>query len=655
MDAHTLDKLEFPRITELLAGYAASALGRDLALKVRPAHGADQIRLWLGQVREMIAAEDAVGLPPFAGVRDVRAQVRAAVPPTKLEPEVFAQIADTLQGTHQVRAWLDRLPEDAERLRHLGGRVGDFQAVAQQINEAIDGRGQVRDEATPRLSKIRSQIVRAQDSIGEVVSRLVHNPRIQRVLQYPNATFHNDRTVLPLKAEYRGRIEGIIHRSSDSGATLFIEPAPVVELNNAIIKLRYEEHEEITRLLWQLTQLIHLNRQGLLETLNALAVLDLISAKIRMARHLDMHLAELSDEPFIRLRQARHPILLTMPDEPAEETGEEPTPEGQPGGTWRRPAEPHFDRVVPIDVRLGEDFDLMVLTGPNTGGKTVALKTVGLMAAMHQSGLPLPAQPGSRMPVFDDVLMDVGDEQSLQQSLSTFSSHLVHVLATLRRSTRRTLVLIDELGAGTDPDEGAAIGRAVMDELLRIGCRTIISTHLGVLKSQAYTRLRIENASVEFDLETLQPTYHLRIGEAGNSNALAIARRLGMSRRLVAAAEKHLSERYKAFRRAIAGTVESRRRAERAYQQAEKKELEALEAREVLERQAAELRSQREAFEQWRQRVTTLKPGETVYVKSFARSGTVVRLQLQRQQAVVAIGAVEVEVSLADLQPEDAA
>ena len=304
MDAHTLEKLEFAHIADLVAAYAASALGRDLARRVRPVHSPARIRLWLEQVREMLAVEESAGLPPFAGVSDVRAEVRSAVPPAKLEPELLARIADTLQGTHHVRLWLDGLPPEAERLRRLGERVGDFQAVAQQINEAIDGRGQVRDEATPRLSKIRSQIVRAQDSISEVVSRLVHNPRIQRVLQYPNATFHNDRTVLPLKAEYRGRIEGIIHRSSDSGATLFIEPAPVVELNNAIIKLRYEEHEEITRLLWQLTQLIHLNRQGILETINALAVLDLISAKVRMARHLDMHLAELSEESSISLMKA---------------------------------------------------------------------------------------------------------------------------------------------------------------------------------------------------------------------------------------------------------------------------------------------------------------------------------------------------------------
>ncbi|UCG32053.1 MAG: hypothetical protein JSU68_10350 [Phycisphaerales bacterium] len=540
MNAHTLDKLEFERITELLAGYAASGLGRGLALQVRPAHGAGQILAWLEQVREMLAVEKSMGLPPFAGIRDVRPEVRAAVPPTRLEPEVFAQIAETLQGTHHVRAWLDALPEEAGRLRHLGERVGDFLSIAQQISEAVDARGHVRDEATARLARIRGQIIRAKDSIGEVITKLLHSPQIQKILQYPNATFHNDRTVLPLKAEHRGRIQGIIHRSSDSGATLFIEPAPVVQLNNQIIKLRYEEHEEITRVLWQLTQLIHLNRETILETLNALAVLDLIGAKVRMARHLRLEVADLIDEQQIRLREARHPILLTMPDRRAEEPTEDQ--EGQGRAAIGRP-EPRFERVVPIDIRVGDDFDLLVVTGPNTGGKTVTLKTVGLMAAMHQSGLPIPAAPGCKMPVFDDVLMDVGDEQSLQQSLSTFSSHLGYVLETLRRSTPRTLVLIDELGAGTDPDEGAAIGRAVMDELLQIGCRAIITTHLGVLKSRAHTHTRVENASVEFDLETLMPTYRLRIGEAGNSNALAIAQRLGMPKRLVDAAEKHLSDR----------------------------------------------------------------------------------------------------------------
>jgi DNA mismatch repair protein MutS2 len=651
MDAHTMDKLEFGRINELLSCYAGCALGRELALRVRPVHSAGRIRLWLEQVREMLWVQDSVGLPPFGGISDVRPEVRSAVPPAKLEPEELARIADTLQGTHQVRDWVDRLPSEAEHLSHLGQRIGDFQALAMQINEAIDGRGQVRDHATPRLLNIRSRIVKARDSIGEVVSKLIHSPKVQRFLQYPNATFHNDRTVLPLKAEYRGRIEGIVHRSSESGATLFIEPAPVVELNNTIIKLRYEEHEEITRLLWHLTRLIHVNMAQVLETLDALAVLDLISAKVRMARHLRMHVAELNDEQALNLRQARHPLLLTMraeSDPQAEVRGQEPD------ASFPAPPEPNFDRVVPIDFRLGEDFDLMVLTGPNTGGKTVTLKTVGLMAAMHQAGLPIPAEPGSRLPVFDDVLIDVGDEQSLQQSLSTFSAHLVHVLATLRRSTPRTLVLIDELGAGTDPDEGAAIGRAVMDELLRIGCRTVITSHLGALKSQAYTHPRVENAGVEFDLETLKPTYKLHIGEAGSSNALAVARRLGLPRRLVAAAEQHLSERYKAFSQAIAGTVESRRRAERALKQAEKNELQAVEAREEYEKRAAELLAKQEAFDRWCRYVTTLKPGDRVYVKSFSHEGTVVRLQLQRQVAVVVIGAVEAEVSLSEIQPEAA-
>ena len=234
-------------------------------------------------------------MPPFGGIRDVRPQVRSAVPPAKLEPEDLADIAETLSGTHLIRQWAEALPQSAERLVHLAERVGDFAALAEQIGEAVDARGSIVDDATPRLGRIRREIDTAQRSIGVVVSRLLRSQSVKRMLQYTNSTFHNDRVVLPLKAEYRGRIEGIVHRSSDSGSTLFVEPAAAVEQNNAIIRLRRDEHEEISRILWKLTQLIHLNRDSILETLNALAVLDLVTAKVRMADHLPIGEVRLGD------------------------------------------------------------------------------------------------------------------------------------------------------------------------------------------------------------------------------------------------------------------------------------------------------------------------------------------------------------------------
>ncbi len=306
-------------------------------------------------------------------------------------------------------------------------------------------------------------------------------------------------------------------------------------------------------------------------------------------------------------------------------------------------------QVVPIDVRLGDDFDILVITGPNTGGKTVTLKTVGLMALMTQCGVPIPAGEGSRMPVFDNVFIDIGDEQSLQQSLSTFSSHLGTLLDILRRSDAKSLVLIDELGAGTDPDEGAAIGRSILAELLQLKSKAIVSTHLSALKAVAYTTERVDNAAVEFDPETLGPTYRLRLGEPGNSNALIIARRLGMPARLVQQAKSFLDDRSGALHKAIAGTLQSRREAEEARRTARDAALEAQREREGLERERKAMESAQAEFDRWTQWVNALKPGDAVYLRNLKRAAKVVRMQLHKQTALVTAGPLDLEVPLRDI------
>ncbi len=632
MDQRSLEKLEFTQVRELLASYAQCELGKRLAEHIQPVRGKTTVKRWLDQFRQMQRAASAIGAPPFAGVQDIRQLVRKAVPPAKLEPEQLARIRETLAATPCLRAWLDSLPEGCDELGAFLERIGDLDPIARQIDEAIDPRAKVRDEASARLQKIRSTIRMAREHIETVIDRLLKSPHTLRMLQYPRATFHNDRMVLPLKAEHRGRLPGIIHRSSDSGATLFVEPTEAVELNNTIITLRQQEHEEIGRILWYLTQLIHLNADQILKTLDALAVLDLIGAKIRLAESYSMNCPEINDDGIIRLRGARHPLLLKMRQEDIE-AGREPR------------------EVIPIDVRLGDDFDMLVVTGPNTGGKTVALKTVGLLALMTQAGLAVPAEEGSALPVFDDVMIDVGDEQSLQQSLSTFSSHMSQILRMLGRAKRSTLILIDELGAGTDPHEGAAIGRALMDELLRIGAPTIITTHIGALKSVGFSRKRADNGAVEFDVTSLRPLYKLRIGEPGNSNAIAIARRLGMSGKLVRTAERYISDREHALQRAIAGTIESRRRAEQVRDAAERAKITAERERSTYEQRAAELRARQEQFETWVSKIAMLRPGDHVHIRRFDRDGIVVRMRLHKQLAVVSVGAVEMEVPIAELQP----
>jgi DNA mismatch repair protein MutS2 len=639
VDTHTLEKLEFGRVRQLLAAHAGCALGRGMALKVAPSRRRDLIEAWLAQLAEMIEVGVQPGLPPLGGVTDIRAAVRSAVPPHVLEPSDFAVLAETFAATHEIVQWAARLPPEAVALRALGERIGDFKSLADAIRRVIDAGGQVRDDASAKLRKLRIEIADARVRIGHVIDRLLRSQNITRWLRYPQATFHDDRLVLPLSAEHRGRVPGIIHRSSDSGATLFVEPAEAVELNNRIISLRGDEQAEISRLLWHLTHQVHLNASEILQTLNTVAVLDLIAAKVRFARSYELVCPRLSPAgpgPAGRLflHQARHPLLVQQQKE-ARECGED------------RP-------VVPIDVRLGEDFDVLIITGPNTGGKTVALKTVALLCAMAQAGLPIAAGPTSTVPVYEDILIDVGDEQSLQQSLSTFSAHLGRMLVMLERAGPRTLLLLDELGAGTDPDEGAAIGRAVVEELLRRRCPAMITTHLGVLKSLAYTEPRAENASVEFDVQTLRPTYRLRIGEPGLSNAINIASRLGLPQRLVEAARGHLSSSHEQLTRAIQGTLLSRRQAEQARSEAEEARIQADRQRVEAERERATLRETQAAFQRWVQTVSSLRPGDRVHVRRFDREGRIVRLSLHKQLAVVAVGAMEMEVPLVELSVGEA-
>ncbi len=614
--------LEYGRIRQLLAEHACCSLGRELAGTIEPSGDAARIERRLEELRQFRTLVAARGMLPFGGISDVRPLVRKAVPPVKLEPEDFSSLADALRGVAGLRKYFAELPEGMAAVAGLAGRIGDFSTLADRIGLVIDPRGKVRDEATPRLARIRARCEELRRETRELFEHLLRQSSLTKLLQYPAATFHGDRMVLPLKSDHRGRIPGIIHRSSDSGQTLFIEPTQAVALNNSIIQLVQDENAEIGRILWELTHLVHLNQAGLLATLDAVAVVDLIVAKLRMAQRFGMAIPEISEERQLKLRGARHPILMTM-------TGKQ---------------------VVPIDVRLGEDFDVLIVTGPNTGGKTAALKTVGLLVLMAQSGLPIPAAEGSTLPVFDQVLVDIGDEQSLQQSLSTFSSHLARVLDVLRSGTRDTLVLLDELGAGTDPDDGAALGRAVIDKLLETGCLTMITTHLGALKAVGYEHPRVDNASVRFDYETLQPSYELKIGEPGNSSALIVAARLGMPTELISAAQRYLSERDRVLARAIAGTIESRRAAEDARKSAEAAEREFGERSAQVTEQKRKLEEEQRRFAKWVERINALRAGDEVYVRKFARKGRVVRVRLDKQLVEVSVGALQAEVPLTEVE-----
>jgi DNA mismatch repair protein MutS2 len=630
MNAVTLEKLEFDRIRETIAAYCFTALGKRLARSITPSPKVRIVRRWLAQVREMGALAQRHRLPPMGGVHDIREYVRASAFPTPLEPDALARIADTLGATAALCAWFAQVADEAPLLRSLGDQISDLSCIAEEINIAIDARGQVVDHATPKLASIRGAIEEARKRIRGVFDRILRQTSLTRMLQYGGATFHNDRMVLPLKAEHRGRIEGIIHRSSDTGATLFVEPSESVELNNTIVRLRDKEAKEVTHVLRLLTQRVQADAKTILVTLRAIGVLDLIAAKYRYAEKRSCTCPEVDENGVLDLHEARHPVLIELFDREANEGG--PTRE-----------------VVPIDIRLGDDFDVLVVTGPNTGGKTVTIKTVGLMALMTQCGIPIPAAEGARMPVYQQIFIDIGDEQSLQQSLSTFSSHLENLLHIMRHSGPGSLVLIDELGAGTDPDEGAAIGRSILSELLKLGAKAVVTTHLSALKAVAFTTARVDNAAVEFDPESLKPTYHVRMGEPGNSNAMIIAKRLGMPARLVKLAKGYLADRTRALNTAIAGTLQSRREAEEARRVARQAALESTRQRDRYEKDSEELRQSRKLFEEWTRWINELRPGDDVYLKPLEGPAKVVRMELHKQRALVAAGSMEFEVPLRDI------
>ncbi len=534
MDAHTLELLEFHKVRELLAGHGACSLGKELALQLEPMTDPERIRDEIAFVTEMTAALGQGHAPPFGGLHDVRLVVRRAAIGAQLTAEQLLEVADTLNCTGNFYRYRMKLGDDCQRLAELLSTVEDLGPVAKTIAGCIDGRGNVLDMASRELALVRQKLTDVEERVQNVIRRLLRDPKLREILRYPNATVSGDHYVLPVAVNHRHKLPGVVHRSSSTGETVFIEPAGVASLSAERAVLKGEEEREIRRVLRKLSGEVARIAKPLNHAIDVLARLDLITAKARLSREYDMYAPEINTTGQLWLRQARHPVLEHIFRTPAQ-----PAPSASEGNTTTTALALGADReertVVPIEVRLGYGFNLLIVTGPNTGGKTVCLKTAGLLCLMAQSGMHIPAGEGSSVPVFHHILADIGDEQSLEQSLSTFSSHISRIASILRTADDQSLVLLDELGAGTDPTEGAALGRAILDELDQLGCRAIVTTHLGDLKTYAFHNDRAENGAVEFDTETLRPTYRLLIGQYGMSNALKIARRLKLPRDLLEA------------------------------------------------------------------------------------------------------------------------
>ncbi len=650
MDAHTLELLEFNKVRELLAGYAACSLGKELARQIDPSTDPDWIRGEIALVTEMT---DALGLgqaPPFGGLHDVRLIVRRAAIGSMLTVEQLLEVADTLNCTGNMYRYRMRLDGSLTRLIEMLTPIEDLGVVAKSISACIDSRGHVLDMASRELALLRQKLAEVDERVQNQIRRMLRDPELRKILRYPNATVSGDHYVLPVAINHRHKVPGVVHRTSSTGETVFIEPAGVASLSAERTVLKGEEDREIRRVLRRLTAEVARVAKPLSYAIEIMARLDLITAKARFSRDYRMYPPEISTEGKLWLRQARHPILEHLFRH--ERTPAEPPASSPPGTPVAPTSEPSSEprQVVPIDVRLGYGFNMLIITGPNTGGKTVCLKTTGLLCLMAQAGMHIPAGEGSTIPAFHHILADIGDEQSLEQSLSTFSSHISRIASILKVADNQSLVLLDELGSGTDPTEGAALGRAILDGLDRLGCRAMVTTHLGDLKTYAFNNERAENGAVQFDVETLRPTYHLEIGQFGMSNALRIARRLKLPRDLLQRAHKYLRRKQKRAPELVQ-LQRLREEAEKAKEEALKLQHEAERQREEFRQKALQLERETEEARLLHEARLRLKPKDPVKVPRFDKPGLVVRVDHKKNLVVVSVGLGQWEFPLDEVIP----
>lgn len=571
-----LNTLEFPKILENLSKYALFSASKSLALALQPSTFLAEVQAWQTETSE---ADHLLAVKPdttIGGAHDVRPLVERSQRGAVLNPPELQDIRQTLIAARDLKRTITRLAENYPRLADIAARIEECPGLVNEIGQAIDERGEVKSSASPTLARIRREIDIAHSRLLEKLNRLVASSQYQHYLQEALVTQREGRYVIPLKAEFKGKIQGVVHDQSGSGATLFIEPLATVELNNKWRQLQLDEDEEIRKILAALSDLVREQGRFISHTVIALAELDLAFAKAKYGHSL----------------KAVEPLLFSPARQPEGTT----TPTS--GFKLIAARHPLLDpkTVVPIDVTLAKDTRMLMITGPNTGGKTVSLKTIGLLAVMAQAGLRLPVAEGSMLPLYNHVLADIGDEQSIEQSLSTFSSHMTNIVQILAACDCDSLVILDELGAGTDPIEGSALARAILTYLLEKGVTTMVATHYSELKAFAHTTPGVENASMEFDVESLAPTYRLQLGLPGASNAFAIAQRLGLSVEIINQARGLVGEdaqKVEAMLAQIKAQVEA---AAETRRQAEAEREKVQEQNELLNRRLAEIDQERRAI-----------------------------------------------------------
>src|SRR5699024_2292683 len=473
MNEKTFRVLEFDKINKLLINEAQTTIGKQLTAEIRPEVSLEKVQCLQEETDEAMSIIRLNKTIPLGGITDIREPLKRSLIGSTLSANECLNVSTTIYGGRQTKNFIDNLEIEVPHLENYVYQITPLYELEKEITAAIDEHDHVIDKASEKLRGIRSSIRDLEARVRERLNQFTRSK--SKMLSDSIITIRNDRFVLPVKSEYRGAIGGIVHDQSSSGQTVFMEPQAVVEINNRLQQAILNENEEIERILNQLTLKIAEHNQALTTNLSSLASIDNIFAKARLGKKMKASMPTLNDQGYIEMKQARHPLIP-------------------------------LDEVVASDIIFGKEHTAIVITGPNTGGKTVTLKMVGLCTLMAQSGLQLPAQDGCEIAVFDYVFADIGDEQSIEQNLSTFSSHMTNIVDIMSKVDDKTLVLFDELGAGTDPEEGAALAMSILDEVIKRDARVIATTHYPELKAYGFNRDRVMNASVEFDVETLKPT-----------------------------------------------------------------------------------------------------------------------------------------------------
>lgn len=558
----SLMKLELDRVLQMLADRAGSEAGKQACRALRPISDLEEVQNLLDQTTAACFLSTKKGYPSFAEVRDVSASLERADRGGALSPKELLRIGAVLRCSRSVKAYTAE-DEEPTVLDEMFRCLSSNKYLEDRIFGAILSEEEIADTASPELADIRRHMRVQSGKIRDSLQKIISSPAYSKFLREPIITIRDGRYVVPVKSECKGDVPGLVHDVSSSGSTFFVEPMSAVNANNALRELELKEKKEIERILAELSAEAASHREDITTNVTLLTQLDVIFAKAKLAYHMKAWAPEMNDEGKVELRKARHPLI-----DPA--------------------------KVVPITLRLGTDFDSMIITGPNTGGKTVTLKTIGLLTLMAECGLHVPAGDGSKLSTFDAILADIGDEQSIAQSLSTFSAHMRTIVDVVNECDSRTLVLFDELGAGTDPAEGAALAIAIIEFCRTMGSRVVATTHYAELKLYAMQTAGVINASCEFDVETLRPTYRLLIGIPGKSNAFAISRKLGLPEHILKEADDLVGKSDKDFEDVLSQLEQQRQQMESARQEAERLRHETAKIKQQSEEYNAQLQRERE-------------------------------------------------------------